>query len=244
MWRVLQPHFGHRLGRAITKDDCRAYYDARKAANKSDSTVRTELAYLRACLNFHFPHDAPAIWMPPPSKPRNHWLKKSQVARILELTETPHVRLYIILAITTASRMSAILGLTWDRVDFENRTIDFLPPGRIKTNKGRTIVPINDRAMIALQEAFAARLGDHVIEDNGKPIAHVRHALKNAGDRAGVHCSAHVFRHTAGVWMAQANIPMEKISQYMAHTTVIVTERHYARFSPSYMRDASAALDF
>lgn len=244
MWRVLQPHFGHRLGTAITKDDCRSYYSARNALGKSNSTIRTELAYLRACLNFHFPNNVPDIWLPPPSKPRSHWLKKDEVARILEVTDTPHIRLFIILAVTTAARMSAILDLTWDRVNFEERTIDYLPPGRHKSNKGRTIVPINDRALDALKEAYRGRLTDHVIEHNGKPIANVKKALQNASKRTGIHCSAHVFRHTAGVWMAQANVSMEKISQYMAHTTVVVTERHYARFSPSYMRDASDALNF
>ncbi len=243
-WIALKPHFAHRLGKAITRDDCRAYYAARKAQGKSDSTARTELQMLRACLNFHYKAAAPAIWLPPPSKPRSHWLTKDDVARILDGTEAPHARLFIILAVTTAARMSAILDLTWDRVNFIDRTIDYMPPGRHKTNKGRTVVPINDRALEALQQAYAARQTEFVIEYGKKPVKNVRKTLKNAGDRAGVHCSAHVFRHTAGVWMAQANVPMEKISQYMAHSTVTVTERHYARYSPSYMRDASDALNW
>ena len=243
-WIALQPHFGHRVGRAITRDDCRIYYAVRKSQGKADSTARTELQMLRACLNFHYKAEAPAIWLPPASKPRNHWLKKDEVARIIETTHAPHIKLFVILAVTTAARMSAILDLTWDRVDFENRTIDYLPPGRHKTNKGRTIVPINDRAFDALTEGFEARQTDHVIEYGRKPVINIKKALKNAGDRAGIHCSAHVFRHTAGVWMAQAGISMEKISQYMAHSTVTITERHYARFSPNYMRDASNALSW
>ncbi len=241
-WVALKPHFAHRLGKAITRDDCREYYSARKAQGKSDSTARTELQLLRACLNFHYRSAAPAIWLPPASKPRSHWLTKDDVARIMDLTEAPHTRLFIILAVTTAARMSAILDLTWDRVNFVDRTIDYLPPGRHKTNKGRTVVPINDRAFAALQTAYNARQTNHVIEYGLKPVKNVKKSLKNAGERAGVHCSAHIFRHTAGVWMAQANVPMEKISQYMAHSTVTVTERHYARYSPSYMRDASDAL--
>jgi integrase len=53
-----------------------------------------------------------------------------------------------------------------------------------------------------------------------------------------------VFRHTAGVWMAQADVPMQKISQFMGHTSTRVTERTYARYSPSFMKDAAAALEF
>ena len=39
--------------------------------------------------------------------------------RMLAKAETPHIRLFIILALSTAGRMTAILELTWDRVDFE-----------------------------------------------------------------------------------------------------------------------------
>ena len=38
-----------------------------------------------------------------------------------------------------------------------------------------------------------------------------------AAVRSGVPCSPHVFRHTAGVWMAQADVPMQKISQFLGH---------------------------
>ncbi len=243
-WRILQPHFGYKLAQSITRDDCREYYRIRKLRDISNSTIRTELAYLRACLNFHSIASANTVWLPPPAKPRHHWLSKEQVLQILSATDTPHINLFITLAVTTAARMSAILDLTWDRVDFANRTIDYIPPGRYKTNKGRTIVPINERAYEALQSAYQARLTDNVIEYNGKAVASVKKAVQRAGDRVGLHCSSHVFRHTAGVWMAQANVPMEKISQYMGHTTVIITERHYARFSPSYMQDASEALNW
>ncbi|HEV2079428.1 MAG TPA: hypothetical protein VGR19_05975, partial [Allosphingosinicella sp.] len=50
-WTALEPHFGHRLGTAITKADCKEYHRSRRAAGKSDSTARTELELLRACLN-------------------------------------------------------------------------------------------------------------------------------------------------------------------------------------------------
>jgi integrase len=44
----------------------------------------------------------------------------------------------VTLALATGARMGAILDLTWDRVDFEHGTIDFMPAGRDKTNKRRT----------------------------------------------------------------------------------------------------------
>ncbi|WP_156440440.1 MULTISPECIES: tyrosine-type recombinase/integrase, partial [Pseudomonadota] len=68
--------------------------------------------------------------------------------------------------------------------------------------------------------------------------------LQAASRRSGIQCSAHVLRHTAGVWMAEADIPMQKISQYLGHTSTRVTESVYARYSPSFMKDAAEALDW
>ena len=62
--------------------------------------------------------------------------------------------------------------------------------------------------------------------------------------QSGGACSAHMFQHTASVPMAQADVPMQKISQYLGHTSTRITERVYARYSPSFMEDASAALDW
>ena len=72
----------------------------------------------------------------------------------------------------------------------------------------------------------------------------IKKAIRMAALRSGVPCSPHVFRHTAGVWMAQADVPMQKISQFLGHTSTKVTERTYARYSPSFMKDAAAALEF
>jgi len=105
-------------------------------------------------------------------------------------------------------------------------------------------VPINGRAYEALEEAVRGALTSHVIEWDGKPVKSVKKAIRKAAERSGVACSPHVFRHTAGVWMAQADVPMQKISQFLGHTSTRVTERTYARYSPSFMRDAAAALDF
>jgi integrase len=244
LWRQIEPTFGYKLGRAITKQDCRDYAAKRKREGKSNSTVKTELEALRACLRWHYGKEAPQIVAPPPSKPRDRYLTKEEAARLLEHIETPHVRLFVTLALATGARMGAILDLTWDRVDFEHGTIDFMPAGRDKTNKRRTIVPMNAKAREALLEAYEGRLSDHVVEYGGEPVKSVKKAIRAAAKRAGVPCSPHVFRHTAGVWMAQADVPMQKIAQFLGHTSTRVTEHTYARYSPRFMADGAAALDW
>jgi integrase len=244
LWKTLEPHFGYKLGKAITKQECRDYAAHRKRLGKSPSTVKTELEALRACLRWHYGKEAPVIVAPPPSKPRERYLTKAERDKLLEHIETPHVRLFVILALTTGARMGAILDLTWDRVNLKHGTIDFNPPGRDKSNKRRTVVPINSRLREALEEAQKAALSDHVIEYAGNQVKSVKRAIAAAARRSGVPCSPHVFRHTAAVWMAEADVPMEQIAQYLGHTSTRVTFATYVRFSPRFMATAAKALDW
>lgn len=245
LWAALKPHFGHRLGTAVTADDCREYAKARKRDGMAPSTIKTELEFLRACLNNRLGNRAPKLWVPTGSKPRERFLTTEQAKRLLDCIDAPHVKLFVTLALTTGARMSAILDLTWDRVSFDGPGhIDFNPAGRDITNKRRVGVPMNERCRKALEEAKAGALTDHVIEYAEQPVASVKKAIRSAARRSGIACSPHVFRHTCAVWMAQADIPMQKIAQYLGHTTTRVTEQTYARYSPSYMRDAAAAVDF
>lgn len=243
-WTALEPHFGYRLGTAISREDCRSYYEARLELGYSTSTIRTDLELLRACLRWKYGETAPKLWVPPASKPRDTWLTKDQARTLVGAAKSPHVRLFIILGLATGARAGAILDLTWDRIDFDHGTIDFRPSGRHQTNKRRTVVPMNQTSRAALEEAYQARLSEYVIEYGGKPVESVKKALQRLSVDTGIKFSPHVLRHTCAVWLAQADVPMQKIAQYLGHTSTRVTEQVYARYSPSFMSDASAAAVF
>jgi integrase len=241
---ALKEHFWHRLGTAISREDCRAYHKARKALGYSASTIRTDLALLRACLRSRYKDEAPAMWLPPASAPREQFLSKAEANKLVDAAKSPHIRLFLILGLATGARASALLDLTWDRVDFDNSTVNFKPPGRAQTNKRRTVVPMNKRARAALLEAQRGTLTEYVVEFNGKPVASVKKAIERLAKATGIAVSPHVLRHTCAVWMAQADVPILKISQYLGHTSVAVTASTYARYSPSFMADAGAAVEF
>jgi integrase len=245
LWKALGPFFGHKLGPAITAEDCEAYYKVRNREGMSDSTIKTELEFLRACLVHKYGKGkTPKLWLPPASKPRDRYLTKEEARELVDAIETPHVKLFVELALATGARMSAILDLTWDRVDLKRRTADFRPAGRHQTNKRRTIVPLNDRAFRAIEVAHKGALTDYVIEYAGQPVKSVKKAIRAAAARSGIPVSPHVFRHTAGVWMAEADLPMAKVAQYLGHTSSRITEQVYARYSPSFQRDSASALEF
>ena len=141
-------------------------------------------------------------------------------------------------------RSAALLGLTWDRCDFARGRIDLRDPTISVPHKGRAIVPMNDTVRAALLQARDGALSDFVVEWGGDRVSSVKRGLAAAAKRAGVdHVSPHMLRHTAAVHMAESEIGMEEIAQYLGHSDVETTRRVYARFSPTYLRNAAKTLE-
>ena len=86
---------------------------------------------------------------------------------------------------------------------------------------------------------------DYVIEWAGEPVKRLRTGFNKAVKDAGLKgVSPHVLRHTAAVHLAAAGVPMARISQYLGHSSIAVTERVYARFAPDHLREEAEILDF
>lgn len=134
------------------------------------------------------------------------------------------------------------LGSASWKNDFERGTVNLNPPGRKQTAKRRPVVALNDQAIEALKLAYMARQSEWVIERGAKKVANIKKAFQAASERSGVHATPYTLRHTAAVWMAEQGIPMSEIAQFMGHDDSATTERHYARFSPTYLRGAANAL--
>lgn len=131
-WKRLAPTFGPLLPGHVTKHAVRGYMQSRATVGASRGTVHLELTYLRAALR-HAEREgwvarAPFVPLPVKPKPKDHYLTKPEAAALLEAAAMPHVKLFITLALATAGRASAILGLTWQRVNFARGTIDLRDP--------------------------------------------------------------------------------------------------------------------
>jgi integrase len=50
---------------------------------------------------------------------------REQVATLLNKAKSHHLRLFILLAVSTAARSGALLDLTWSQIDFKEQLIDF-----------------------------------------------------------------------------------------------------------------------
>ncbi|RMC33730.1 site-specific integrase [Paracoccus alkanivorans] len=247
--RAIMPHFGSLRPDQITSEHCRDYQRIRRKAGIKTGSIWTELGHLRSCLNWaaeiaHLIDYAPYIERPQKPAPKDRYLTHDEIDRLIGAATEPHIKLAILLMLSTAGRVSAILQLEWGRVDLDRGQIDL----RIDSDgprKGRAVVPINAGLRAALQEARKSALSDHVVEWSGSPVKSIRRGFMATVERAGLAgVSPHVLRHTAAVHMAEAGVPMSKISQFLGHSNTSITERTYARFAPDHLMEAANVLDF
>jgi integrase len=241
-WKRLGPTFGPLRPEAITRQACRAYSAAREAAGARAGTIRTELIYLRAALRYADRASPARIALPPRPAPRARHLTRLEYIRLRAAARpTPHLYLFIVLALSTGARREAILDLRWSQIDSTRGLVDF---GAGTRHKRRAVVPLGRRACAVLRRARRAATSEYVIEWAGGRVAGLRTAWARACARAGLgrDVTPHVLRHTAGVWMAEDDVPMSVIAQVLGHTSTEVTESVYARYSPTYLRRATRAL--
>jgi integrase len=152
--------------------------------------------------------------------------------------------LFTMLALSTAARAQAIIGLTWDRVDLKRRLIDYRDGSLRATKKRRVPVPIEDRLWPELARAWI---------EQGRPksgpvlgsFGELRKSFETLkagfiGPR-GVTLPAGLTRHdlrrTWATLAAQRGVPMFQIAGMLGDTLETV-ERHYAHHSPEYLRGA------
>lgn len=242
-WKRLEPHFGRLRPADIGRQTCREYA-AMRARRVKPGTIIKELSVLRAALRWHDKHTPAIIEMPRHPPPRDRYLTREEYRALRDAAApTPHCRLFIIVAYSTAGRAGAVLELTWDRVDFRRGLVQLATEDE-HGNKGRALVPMSDGLRAALQDAKRAALSDYVIEYAGRPVRSVRKAFQAACERAGLtDVSPHVLRHTAAVHMAESGIPIIEIARYLGHTNTATTYRVYAVHSPGYLKKAAETLE-
>lgn len=248
MEKAVLPAFGHLTPDQITIADCRAYVGHRRTQGRKDGTIRSEMGAVRMAMSWG--HKAgliakvPRMELPPVPQPRDRYLDRDEIAALIDAAGDPHIRLAILLMLTTAGRVGAVLDLTWDRVDTRHRLIR-LATDDIGPRKGRATVPINDTLMAALQAAQPGALSPYVVEYAGRKVGSIKTGFNAAVKRAEIaHCTPHDLRRSAGRLMVENGRPIEEVAQYLGHKNPHITREVYGRFSPDYLREAAGSLEF
>ncbi|MDQ3143830.1 MAG: site-specific integrase, partial [Pseudomonadota bacterium] len=242
-WQAMHA-FWSGISPSLIDDEMAREYAAGRG--KSAATVRYELSMLAVALRWATRQkilpSAPSIWRPKVAVGELRHLDKMQFETFFAGVKAEHARLYALVGLFTMARPTAVLELRWDRVDFDRRLIDLNPVGRVQTAKRRPVVYISDDALVALRGAYEGRQSDFVIERAGQPIKCIKKAFQAASARSGIKATPYSLRHTGAVWAAEAGVPMSELAQYMGHSDSRTTERHYARYSPGYLKGVANAV--
>ena len=258
-WQNLRRHFGPLLPREVDQKVVNAYVRARRAGRigraSKDVTIRREIAYLFSALRFAAklrairPEDVNQVTPPATPLVAKRYLSIEEIQKLLDAAASmrrgdrlSRLERFIWLALETASRKTAILRLTWDRVDFEAGRIDFREPGVVVTKKRRAIVPISSSLLPVLLRAKEERTGRYVLDTATDGIwSSMQIAWAKAFDGAptgrgrcpkGNGIGPHTLRHTAATMMARNDVSMFTVAGILANTPQI-TERVYAHYAPA-----------
>jgi integrase len=235
--------FGQLLPRHVTNLLLRQF--AEQHRNLSAGTILRRLGILKAALRYaegnRWIEPLPPLRMPlRHPAPRDIWLTKDHVFKLIDRAASPHIALFIKLAVSTAARSGAILELKWQQVDLKAGIIDF---GKGWGNKRRAIVPINEDAADALRDAQKLAQTDYVTEFAERPVKSIKTAFRRLCKTCDIEASPHVLSHTAATWTVMDGVPLSEVARLLGNSEAMV-EKVYGNHSPEYLRRAVRSLGF
>jgi integrase len=260
----LNDFFGDMVVAEIRGKVCREFAEDRG----NEGGARRDLEVLRAAVNYyHGEHSldmAPKITLPEKGTPRQRWLTRQEIARLIRAArnekQCKHLVRLILIGLYTGTRLSATLSLQWmpntngGHVDIEKGVIyRKADRERVAHNKRKTPVKVPPRLLRFLRYW---RTADTSLDEEGREIR-LRYAVHFRGEKIvkphkafrtiraaagfGDDVTPHVLRHTRATWLAQAGIDAHEAAASLG-LTVEEFERTYSHTSPDFQKAAANAF--
>ena len=261
-WKNLKPFFGDLMLSQFSQEAVDLYAEKRLAGRigrKAKSvTVRREIAYLIAALNFCarpprrlIPAAAVEfVTLPRSSPPRQRWLRVEELQRLFAAAgemrrgaRLSRCERFLWIALETGARKTAIMELEWGRVDLDVGVIDLAVPDKVGPSKGRAAVAISKALLPVLERAYAERTNELVMTNQGAVWKSIQLAAIRAGlshqrvvrrgqKPKGTGISPHTLRHTAATMMARRGVPLWVIAKCLGNSVEMI-ERVYGHWAPT-----------
>lgn len=260
--RHLLPLMGSRLIREITVADVAELLDRLRARGCAEKTVAGALGTLNNVMRFavrsSWIAESPVEKLeryerPRPERHPQRALGREEIARLLDCC-LPAYRALVATALYTGMRLSELLGLVWDDVDFDRGLIHVRaqlsmahigsPARRVapKTRAAVRQIPLTPQLATLLRErrlaAARSGAGDWVFSTrNGTPLSQrniQRSALHLAADAAGLRVDGarlrfHDLRHTfASHLIIDLGLDVVQVRRLMGHASPSTTLSIYA----------------
>jgi integrase len=235
--------WGMKRASDITARNCRAY-----TATKTNAAAGQDLKVLRAACNHWVKEYAalspPAvIWTPKEGRPRERWLTRSELARLLMAARrVQHLRRFVLLAYYTGSRPGVILRLQWDQIDLPRGVMARIRPEEAADAKKRApTVRLGKRILSHLRRWQRLDNGtvSYLCHYEGRPVDDPHGSWETAIKKAGLPgVTRHTLRHTRATHLMQSGrVSIWEAAGFLGMTTRTM-ERVYAHHHPDHQGDA------
>lgn len=184
--------------------------------------------------------------LPKIQRPETLFISTDELQKIVEKIEDPIFKNISLFAFFTGLRAGEIVSLTWNNIKIKENLIQ-VGSDEFKT-KSRNIryipiaMPVHD---------ILETIKPKIIEQNktfifNKPdgssysVGHLSRTFKEAVRKSGVNSDVHfhTLRSSFGSYLLQRGVPIQMISKLLGHSSIAITEQHYASLTIGNLFDA------
>jgi integrase len=253
----LKPFFGTRVLTEITPRLIGDYISARRTKGVGAATVNNERAVLSKILSLAVEWDrlprnpvskVPKLELAAVDRSRGivngrrmRYLSVEEAKKLIEKAPD-HIKPVLVTCLETGGRISEVLSLTFDDLDFGRGVLYF---NQTNTKSGRQReIPMTPLLVETLRErAKVRRIDDrrgYVFTRFGERIRDIRTAFSTARDRAGLgpDVTVHVLRHSAAaLYISRPGSDLHMLRDLLGHQDLRTT-MVYAHLAPEYRKAA------
>jgi integrase/recombinase XerC len=238
-YRLAVNHFkevcGDRLIHQYTVSDVERFKNAQIERNVSKVSTNIWLRGVKSVFGFALKHE----WLVKSPFQRSlefsipqqtpTYVAKKDFQKLLDKVKEPMLRDLYMFASLTGLRLSEILNLKWDNVDFDKRQITIANTETFTTKTGRMrTIPMHDLVFNLLSARKGNAEGYVFCKKGGFPLLKnfVSKKFKNAVRDAELSESLHFhsLRHTCASWLVDAGVSLYVVQNILGHANIATTQ--------------------
>ncbi len=217
-------------GDELNQESAQSYIDSLARAGKSPSTVSTKAHAIMRYFRWKGQHvslDCPTIRMGKPE-----YLTIDEVQEVINACVTPLEKTLVIMLFDSAVRITELLNLELDDVDWDRGLIRVIRKG------GRADeVNVSQKALDELAKWLEARKSSSKRIFVDTTYYDCWALMRTLGKRAGVGLRPHLLRHSRAIQMIRAGAPIHIVQQHLGHKTISTTMNIYGMFKPEHLKE-------
>lgn len=178
-------------------------------------------------------------------QPMGRPIGPKEMALLVDVANSRHMLMYLLIAINTLARPAAVLDLRGAQLDDAHDRVDLNPPGRRQNKKHRPILAVTPTLRPWLKTVEDPR--QRYVAYGRGPIKSISTAWDLLIEEAGLddRVTPYSIRHGMAREMRKRKVPKEQISIFLGHLPKDsdATTSIYAPYDPEYCSDAVAAIE-